>query len=738
MRIASLALALTPVLALGMDATKQSTIDEILLHPGAASEDPLESPDDARCRDLSADLCRAQDYDAAKQKAEKLSETLRTKLDQAFNSVHKGRAQDLVRKKLEAEGIHIRSDLPPEEARRLLTPTILLSEEDRAKPSSGEKFPFEGIGPACVFPLPPEREEADIRDLERVLSGFWGKTLPVSYSFLSNGRESSATASVEFKELKAKLLNHPTAKSVYASADDWDLGPAQKGAFNNRFLKYLELEASEISQHNAPLVQSLITDPAIQKYTFFCELVLELRARYGKPDNASITITRSLENHPIACSAYDFFAIDNGIVTAPSNPLWKSPQEGYVALRAQALDLLRQVGPAHVLNAVKAQSFRLSPLTSGDVFAWKVADVQAQLTAPEQLVSTLETKVRSPADVLSFERQYFAASLASPRALYLSNLCRFRNQAVLDRMRDIKVKLSNNLSLSRPVVESVTNFLYSPDQRRNLKTEFDASKREVESIIHEQLYPGVRSAATKARLDKAFSQLDIYLPLDPSRLPWKKDPEGGFEYIDFSKLPVGEHHYNNFLDPTLESFRKINAFYQPDNHQKGARLPNKVVILPGLMMAFADQMMTIRRTVMHELGHHFGPEVSKDANSDVSAAWKKLLDCYAGANSIRMQPEQSDEVVADWISTEAIARAISLRPETERKFAAEQAFAGLCNYYLTDSVAIPGDTHPAMRRRINGILGAHPAIRTALGCPAKGPYSYCSPGNAPVKKGMAR
>ena len=128
----------------------------------------------------------------------------------------------------------------------------------------------------------------------------------------------------------------------------------------------------------------------------------------------------------------------------------------------------------------------------------------------------------------------------------------------------------------------------------------------------------------------------------------------------------------------------------------------------------------------HEVGHKIGPEISKANGHDLRKDWASLVDCYKSSDSIRMTDGQEDETIADYISSEVIAKFLNNIEPAKRKDFLSKAIRPYCVFSSGFDTSI-SEGHPESIYRVEGIFGASKSLRDAIGCTQPNPaYQTCS------------
>ena len=157
----------------------------------------------------------------------------------------------------------------------------------------------------------------------------------------------------------------------------------------------------------------------------------------------------------------------------------------------------------------------------------------------------------------------------------------------------------------------------------------------------------------------------------------------------------------------------------------------RVTMPPAFLLLMDGNPQAFLTVLAHEAGHRLGPKMAFTAyGHDLKPAYGPMLQCLSRPESIRLQPGQEDETVADMVAAEITARLISELPLPERLGSLAQAIEPFCLFeeQAAQSFSLPLDhKHPGSALRVSGIFGGNEALRGALACERKSrTFSTCS------------
>jgi hypothetical protein len=179
-----------------------------------------------------------------------------------------------------------------------------------------------------------------------------------------------------------------------------------------------------------------------------------------------------------------------------------------------------------------------------------------------------------------------------------------------------------------------------------------------------------------------------------------------------------------FSGPSLSFFTQLNAFYTPQVQFGKMKMEEQVNMMPAFVYNLDKNPYAFLSVVAHEAGHKIGPMVSKINGYDLEPEYRELLNCYKDNKSIKLEEHQKDETIADYISSEVLARQIQKLPAEKRKQALMSSMEDFCIFddygNHNHSISCKG-SHPENSLRVGGVYGANPSIRKIMGCEKDSP-----------------
>ncbi|MCB0412022.1 MAG: hypothetical protein KDD22_05815 [Bdellovibrionales bacterium] len=118
----------------------------------------------------------------------------------------------------------------------------------------------------------------------------------------------------------------------------------------------------------------------------------------------------------------------------------------------------------------------------------------------------------------------------------------------------------------------------------------------------------------------------------------------------------------------------------------------------------------------HEVGHHIDFYNQNILHLNLEDAYEPVVQCLSQSKSIRLQPEQRPEALADVLSAEILAKLIPTDIQKRERFI-KNALTPFCAF---DSGTISKngveESHPFPFYRTHGIFLANPRLREKLEC----------------------
>lgn len=291
--------------------------------------------------------------------------------------------------------------------------------------------------------------------------------------------------------------------------------------------------------------------------------------------------------------------------------------------------------------------------------------------------------------------------------------CEEVNAVIRAAAADVITSTLQESSRDRVTIETLIDSVYTPERKAKAEQMFNQARQGVADFV--QLNVGDQTKRNT-----------IVSGLDEMQFSWMERPlpevyisNGRAQVLNMDDPVVAiTPSLEVWSNPQLSFFTKTNAFYNPRTSYGNVRIAERVTLQPTVLELMDENPDTVRFVLGHEVGHRLGPRLSEANGYGMSNEYSALLSCYRSSTSIRMQDNQKDEVIADYIGSEVVAQQIAALPNAERRDAVLRSMEFFCMSDANEghgSVNCRG-THPEQSLRVAGVYGANPSIRNLLGC----------------------
>lgn len=276
------------------------------------------------------------------------------------------------------------------------------------------------------------------------------------------------------------------------------------------------------------------------------------------------------------------------------------------------------------------------------------------------------------------------------------------------------------INTSKTTVDSLIGEFYTEANKSKISQMLEDTKSEAQNIVSQF----VKDDDKRKAIVVEYNSLGHLWLVQPPPNSYKKGMRGNLILDEEKAAPesmlVMSDIHGFFSDPNLTYFSELNAKFEPSISIGVQKRKLRVSLSP----VFLQQMMNenpqaTRVALAHEVAHKIGPKMSQIQGHSLDLEYAKLLDCYKNNNSIKLEPKQADEVIADYIASEIMMRDIAALPHKDRKQALKYAMELFCLFDAkgVDSHSIVCDgNHPERSLRVSGIFGANPNLRKVIGC----------------------
>lgn len=297
----------------------------------------------------------------------------------------------------------------------------------------------------------------------------------------------------------------------------------------------------------------------------------------------------------------------------------------------------------------------------------------------------------------------------------LNEECSQLEMAVNNNASQIYKKLSKEIFLSKPAVEMVLDSYYNESN----KAESEQLFKEIVKDMIDVAGQFIKDPVIKNKIDHDYNKLALqYLKL-PELNQYKKN-EKGILVLDQEKFnqesPANPDLFSIFSDESLSYFSTQNAFFVPNISMGETQFQESITLMPAFLKNIHENRLSILTILAHEAGHKIDLNMSNFSKYGLDKEYKTLLACYKDRTSIRLQHGQEGEVIADYLSSEVIARNLMrMNPELRRE-ALMSSVKPFCSFDSKRMTIDCLEEHPEPILRMSGIFGANPNIRKAVGC----------------------
>ncbi|MCO5113629.1 MAG: hypothetical protein M9899_05595 [Bdellovibrionaceae bacterium] len=297
--------------------------------------------------------------------------------------------------------------------------------------------------------------------------------------------------------------------------------------------------------------------------------------------------------------------------------------------------------------------------------------------------------------------------------LTLTMQCQSYNTAIATSAKKIATNYASDVQRTRTHVESTISSVYSERRKKVADESLNLLRADIQSLVPQL----TNDRAKQSKIIEQYNKLELFWLKNPNASAYSRNAQG-VDSLSPTAHRGGEPDPSDasslFSDPSLSFFTHKNAYYNPSSTQGAKSSPEQVNIFPGFLSLLDSNPYAFSGILAHELGHKIGPEISQINAHDMKPEFSELLACYKGRDSIRMQKNQEDEVIADFVSSEVMAHQISKLPKAQQRSAVMAMASTFCDepHQGIDCKA----EHPEGVFRVNGILASNPKIAQVMGC----------------------
>lgn len=647
------------------------------------------------CADIADKVCRADESLKFQERAEALADRTRADLDAIADQTSGKSWPDELYSRLEAAGYLPRNDMDEAAWRGFV--------EKVSDGTLGD--PFETLLSEPVAQcLDGSAERAEIeKEIVRLWTSEGGPSADLfNRTLLAGSSEIKRAALPRFRRSVAAFKDTPVAKKFAADFDKWGLSQdvaVTSKSYLSTYKTYLKAEHDFIDTQRSEAAKQFAANSALTlKSLRLCAIMSKLSYESEGCLEQFFDPTQGLLLVPEAA------VLEKRVADFEAQVLERFTQapEGREALTGLPKELFPQVAPASGEASIEKLLAQPAP---------KNFDAGARVAAALPMLPTLDLS------------QALCAELRGVASMQIASIVK---------------QFRQDLHLSKPFLAKVRERMYSPQAVTDQRRRFEAAKSLVSDVLESKILPRVQDASKASVLRASLTDLQLHIPPAVDELPFMTRPGAKTPTLDLKKLDAMPdstvNFYSKLIAPDFSGVADINAYYTPEHSLGTRRDPKNVFVYPGLIEAFSDSPAALMGILAHEVGHNFDPRMSQLGGHALKPEFQKLLDCLEKSTSAGMHEHQGNECVADWIAAEAMASLID-DPVRRKEFGmpakdfdfVKQMMAPFCNFMDMEGAGPLQDpeNYLSPRRRINGLFGAQPRLRAALGCDASG-STYCS------------
>jgi len=653
------------------------------------------------CADIADKVCSTEDVSKVLGRAGDLAQQAKKDLDSIAESVLGDEWKARMLARLKAEGFTLKDGQSDADVTEFFKKLYL----PQAENSDIDIF-SNATADVCLS------DEVSDADAEKNLQDLWASSGGPSLSLLdgtliaASGSASNLENSRRYREAVGAFKRSEPARSLMKNFDAWGLpgDSAQKAKDTMAsFKNYFEKEFAFVSSQRAQTLSALASDKArVLRISRLCALMTAMQGSSG--DCHAVLVDTTPEGIMLKVEPP---VSDRRVAEFEDQVLRKFEESG-----EESLEILKAGLDSALFPRALPSSYENPKTLMASLLA---QNAPTNFDAKESLKAGLSGFGETP---------------------HRNRVCDESFLAAASRLRAIVNEFHDDLQLSKPYLQKARAKIYSPETLAKQRSQFDAAKMLLGKVVDQKLMPLVVNPAKRGLVKNSLSNVEMHVPPPVEELPFTTRPGSSFPVLDLRKVDRMPRSTTNFYEMLIrntgEGVDSANAFYTPEMNVGMQKDPKNVFVYPGMMEAYKDRPAGLLGVWAHEIGHNFGPEISKLNGHDMRPELQKLLECLKKSHALAMSDHQSDECIADWLATESMGMLLddpSLRrqtgvPQKDYDFAHE-FIAPYC-MFMDQGIGSPTDgVHPSARRRINGILGAHPRIRAALGCKGEG-KAYCT------------
>ena len=220
------------------------------------------------------------------------------------------------------------------------------------------------------------------------------------------------------------------------------------------------------------------------------------------------------------------------------------------------------------------------------------------------------------------------------------------------------------ISKSKTTIESLIDEFYSNEKKQVADAIYNSTRSDVQDLIHSF----VKQPEKRGKILDSYEKLKLVWMKKLNKTVYRE--KFGWQILDENKLSPTDNALGDldiFTDPSLSFFKEPGSSYRPKITIGVLTFNPQLNIVPLFIHLLDSNPFIFLSMIAHEMSHPIGPQVSQIHGYDLKPEYRDLLSCYRGRKSIKLRTNQSDEVIADYISSEVLARQINQLPLEKRK-----------------------------------------------------------------------
>lgn len=272
------------------------------------------------------------------------------------------------------------------------------------------------------------------------------------------------------------------------------------------------------------------------------------------------------------------------------------------------------------------------------------------------------------------------------------------------------------MNMTKPFIDSLLGTFYNQNKKGKVFEDF----KMIKGLVKKSLSQIVSDSKKLEKISKEYDVMELRWFDPPSDDKYKKYANIDQLYIDKPLIELSSDSLYKFLgDTSLSSFLELNANYAGNETYGELKSLERVEMMPLYFLLYDRYRYKLLGTLAHELFHKVGPKMALINGHDISEDTKSLVECLEESGSIKISQDQKGEAFSDYLAAEVLAEFMMNLSSSERRALAISVAEKFCLFDQNTNKDFSFDLtadHPVNILRVNGIFGAQPSFRKALGC----------------------